>query len=316
MMLAACSLLLPATIATAQESSSTGVVQLGHKNHSGYAAESCDGCVVGYGDGNGCGYGCNCGCNNGGNCRCGKRGRGFGRHHGGAYGGQYGYGQCGDGCNGHCGQCCIGQWLNRHSPYHTCKLPPDHGFSTPAHRPMLPQPAMYRNMFPGSWTGQASTADPGARHPMVYMPTDTTQLGYYYQQVPYWRTRPGMIPPVPQPGEWHTPETGVVFTGYEDADPYGMFGGCPDGQVIDGGIVNGSTIEGGSSQSYPSEGTPVQTSPVPMHESSPVAPYSPQPVNPQMVPPSHDIAPELPVESGAPLGKSAASPQLMPVPRR
>lgn len=35
------------------------------------------------------------------------------------------------------------------------------------------------------------------------MPTDTTQLGYYYQKVPTWAPVPGRIPPAPQPGEWH-----------------------------------------------------------------------------------------------------------------
>ena len=38
---------------------------------------------------------------------------------------------------------------------------------------------------------------------MVYMPTDTTQLGYYYQHAPTWHAYSGMIPPVPRPSDWH-----------------------------------------------------------------------------------------------------------------
>src|SRR5690606_22022975 len=37
----------------------------------------------------------------------------------------------------------------------------------------------------------------------VYMPTDTTQLGYYYQHVPYWLPRPNAVPPAPRPADWH-----------------------------------------------------------------------------------------------------------------
>ena len=37
------------------------------------------------------------------------------------------------------------------------------------------------------------------------MPTDTTQLGYYYQHAPTWHAYPGMIPPVPRPVDWHIP---------------------------------------------------------------------------------------------------------------
>jgi hypothetical protein len=37
------------------------------------------------------------------------------------------------------------------------------------------------------------------------MPTDTTQLGFYYQQVPYWQPVAGMVPAAPNPNDWHQP---------------------------------------------------------------------------------------------------------------
>lgn len=39
----------------------------------------------------------------------------------------------------------------------------------------------------------------GLQYPMVYQPTDTTQLGFYYQAVPRWQYRPEMLPPAPAP---------------------------------------------------------------------------------------------------------------------
>ena len=60
----------------------------------------------------------------------------------------------------------------------------------------------YHKFFPNSWTGNPA---PRVQHraPTVYMPTDTTQLGYYYQHVPTWHSYQGMLPPVPRPADWH-----------------------------------------------------------------------------------------------------------------
>ena len=43
----------------------------------------------------------------------------------------------------------------------------------------------------------------GSYAPMVYQPTDTTQLGYYYQHVPFWQPMPNRLPPRPIPAQWH-----------------------------------------------------------------------------------------------------------------
>ena len=63
----------------------------------------------------------------------------------------------------------------------------------------------YDKFFPDAWTCQPpAPVVPGmARAPWVYMPTDTTQLGFYYQQVPYWQPVAGMVPVAPNPNDWH-----------------------------------------------------------------------------------------------------------------
>lgn len=81
---------------------------------------------------------------------------------------------------------------------------PTEGWSSPGRRPMQRVWVPYHKFFPEVLTGQP--VPPQYRAPMVYMPTDTTQLGYYYQHVPHWHEYTGMIPPVPRPVDWHIPQ--------------------------------------------------------------------------------------------------------------
>jgi hypothetical protein len=73
--------------------------------------------------------------------------------------------------------------------------------------PIRPVPVEYHRYWPTKWYGEPGTipAPPtGRQFPVVFTPTDTTQLGYYYQRVPTWRPKPEMIPPGPPwPPEWH-----------------------------------------------------------------------------------------------------------------
>lgn len=89
------------------------------------------------------------------------------------------------------------------------KAYPDSGWAPPAHVPIHRTGSTYDN----NWhNGAASGYGPGA--PMIYMPTDTTQLGYSYRNVPTWRPNPGMIPPVPNPSNFHNrvcPQQGAAF---------------------------------------------------------------------------------------------------------
>jgi hypothetical protein len=324
--LAICGLVLPATRALAQESSPEGVVRLGLQIRATDGCLNCDNCDSGACDGcDGCGYGNGRYGNGYGNGRRALyRANGFGYHNGrcshygaaGANGGRHGYGG-----NPHYSHCGIGHLLNHCSPYHRCHYPPDHGWAPPAQRPIRPYSAAYTRMFPAAWTGENLGIDPNFRHPMVYMPTDTTQLGYYYQHVPFWRPRANMIPEVPHPEEWHTPDTGVVFTGFEDAATAALRG-CPaDGVISDG---SGVPYEQGHVIESPAEIQPHDASPVPMLEENPSVPYSPipssEPIQPQMVPPARPRAP-LPPLPGAltPAALEAAqqptgAPRLIPVP--
>lgn len=86
--------------------------------------------------------------------------------------------------------------INKHGGYR---------FMPPVKRPIYRSPVSYRKGFPDAWTGQGGYGQaPAYQAPTVYMPTDTTQLGYYYQAVPYWQPRPGAIPRPPVPSQWHT----------------------------------------------------------------------------------------------------------------
>ncbi len=139
---------------------------------------------------------------------------------------------------------------------------PDEGFVPPGRRPMQRVWVPYHRFFPAELTGQP--VPPQVPAPMVYMPTDTTQLGYYYQHVPHWHAYPGMVPPVPRPVDWHIPQYSKVVK-----------------RVVRPRPQPGAT-EFGEPQSIP-QGTPEPKAPPPPTQSD--------------------------------LEKSAATPDLIPVPR-
>jgi hypothetical protein len=80
-------------------------------------------------------------------------------------------------------------------------LPPTTGWNAPGRIAMARMWVPYHKFYPNAWTGQP--VGPQARLPVIYTPTDTTQLGYYYQHVPHWHSYANMIPPVPRPVDWH-----------------------------------------------------------------------------------------------------------------
>jgi len=134
-------------------------------------------------------------------------------------------------------------------------------FSPPVKRPIYRSPVSYTKGFPDQWTGNAPVGhQTGYRAPTVYMPTDTTQLGYYYQVVPYWQPKHGAVPPPPIPSQWHTtvgqlPQTGNCPAGviYGTAPtavpnsptppPWGDRGVPPEPQPTQVQGVNGSNID-------------------------------------------------------------------------
>lgn len=58
-------------------------------------------------------------------------------------------------------------------------------------------PNTYRYYWNSQLAGVPSVS--GGPYPMVYQPTDTAQMGFYYQAVPRWQYRPSMLPPAPSP---------------------------------------------------------------------------------------------------------------------
>ncbi len=135
---------------------------------------------------------------------------------------------------------------------------------------------------------------------MIYTPTDTTQLGYYYQRVPVWQRRNGMIPPVPHPEAFHVPDFGGGCNGLCHN------GGCPGACGIQGEIISDAPAEGNSE---PTESAPHPAAP---QEAAPEAP--PVPDSTDSTPPA--AAPEPPPAEAPPaLEKSALAPFLYAIPK-
>jgi hypothetical protein len=86
---------------------------------------------------------------------------------------------------------------------HYCKHSPDHGYVTPGKVPIYRYGVQYNQYFPNGWYGTANGGITGPVFPMIYQPTDTTQLGYYYQHAPFWMPNQHALPPRPIPAQWH-----------------------------------------------------------------------------------------------------------------
>jgi hypothetical protein len=106
---------------------------------------------------------------------------------------------------------------------------PARGFRPPTTVHVEREAIMYYNYWPAKWYGQ-----PGwhltPSYPMVYMPTDTTQLGVYYARVPQWQPNPRMYPRPPRPEEWNR-RVGLADGGcYSGVTPvaYGATSPTPD----------------------------------------------------------------------------------------
>lgn len=151
---------------------------------------------------------------------------GYGKH-GGYVAGPDCYGDCqacppGRPCKGkpcfhghgclHCKKCFC-EHYGKHSP--------DYGFSVPEKNPIYRRGVQYNQYYPAAWYGTPGGGiQPGAPiYPTVYQPTDTTQLGYYYQHVPFWMPNPNALPPRPIPSQWH-----VLAPPVQHQIPYGTYG--------------------------------------------------------------------------------------------
>jgi hypothetical protein len=111
-----------------------------------------------------------------------------------------GPGYCRTGCHHDCCLKPIVKWALCCDYY---ILPPDYGWNVPAKVPVVRRGVTYYRYWPEQWYGTGSPAAGQYRtYPQVYSPTDTTQLGYTYQQVPYWQPA-NPLPQPPVPSQWH-----------------------------------------------------------------------------------------------------------------
>jgi len=209
----------------------------------------------------------------------------------------------------HRGRCSrkVHQILDWFNPCGMCTFSPDHGWCPPTKRPMPPRQSVgyarqFTNQFAGYQQGQAAAG--GNRAPVAYMPTDTTQLGYYYQHVPQWRRNPYMIPQTPHPRDWHVSACCQDGTCGQCQKCRSGHGHAVQGQIIEGGtVIHGTPTQSGEIinqtpiQSVPS--TPMESAPAPL-ETVPEAPADPA------------VTPPVPSNAGG-LEKAEAAPTLRPV---
>ncbi len=166
------------------------------------------------------------------------------------------YGNCptGDCPNCPSGHCHHGCYLFRET---YCKNSPDYGYSPPAKYPLQRRGVQYNAYFPNQWYGAGASLAGG--YPMVYQPTDTTQLGFYYQHVPFWQPNPNMMPQRPVPAQWHIVAPPVHASSFHKGQWQGGYlnGNCP----VDQGVI----IQGTESMS-----TPVPLQPTPAEAAAPM----------------------------------------------
>jgi len=137
---------------------------------------------------------------------------------------RHGYGQCGN-CN------------------RRRRMSPGTGWCAPGKVIIQRQRVQYQKYYPNYWSGYG----PGyglPYAPMVYTPTDTSQLGYYYQHAPTWTTQPWRVPGPAHPAAWHNRfcgqcghglhrNRGIHHNGYQGyGESY-----CPSCQAQPGGHV-------------------------------------------------------------------------------
>lgn len=98
-----------------------------------------------------------------------------------------------------------------------------YGAHGPVMYPIHRNPVVYQRYWPKYWYGDPRAGMPAGayRAPMVFLPTDTTQLGFYYQRVPQWQPNPGMLPPAPGPWIHHFRQCGHRHSGNQCPGYYG-----------------------------------------------------------------------------------------------
>lgn len=109
---------------------------------------------------------------------------------------------------------------------HTCSRSPDYGWSVPGKYPIQRRGVQYNAYYPNAWWGQPGSGVDARGAATVYQPTDTTQLGFTYQHVPFWQPHPNPLPQRPDPAQWHNfaPTVGATSPGYPGTYGYSGLG--------------------------------------------------------------------------------------------
>ena len=184
-------------------------------------------------------------------------------------------------------------------------LPPDYGWQAPIAYPVQRVPVGYTKWYPNQWYGLPGSQKPRTA-PVVFMPTDTSQLGYYHQQVPTWQPlAPGSLPGAPDPRTLHHrtcpagPDVGVYGGTYPNAPRAGLVGlrdrlhgrdhhGLDGGTVVTEPAVSGPACPAGAAPAAPVISDPLPTSTGPAMDPVPSAPA------PSFAPPAGDPLPAGP----------------------
>lgn len=166
-----------------------------------------------------------------------------------------GYGVSGGDCP--TGDCYGGKHKSGSFSERYCKNSPDHGFSIPGKWPIHRRGVQYTSYYPHTWaSAEGYVAADVPAYPMVYMPTDTTQLGFYYQHVPFWQPQPNPLPRRPIPAQWHHYAPTVYASDYGPMYSKGGYGAnCP----VDGTVIQGSPTP--INQLVPAQAAPAQPEP-------------------------------------------------------
>ncbi len=158
---------------------------------------------------------------------------------------------------------------------------PDYGWSRPVKYPIQRLAVEYQRYWPQNWYGLpgGGIAPSAPQFPQIYMPTDTTQLGYTYQRVPAWRPNPSMLPPMPWPTTWHRREcppnvspyaAPPLVNGYpQPYYPYGPYGVVYGAPVGDGhGAPPADLPQGENAGDAPPAPAPAGDAPVDLNNSA------------------------------------------------
>lgn len=151
---------------------------------------------------------------------------------------------------------------------HYCSHSPDYGYSIPQKYPIHRRGVQYQNLFPAQWHGMPQTGTANVSYPMVYTPTDTTQLGFYYQHVPFWQPDPSRIPAKPIPAQWHYLAGPVSASNWSGCIHGHRRGACPQCQYGDATYGSPVPSTNGVSPTPLPSGSEMPPAPAPVPPSS------------------------------------------------